>query len=114
MTVLTAPGESGAVRIPGGFEDYPSIAYLEGRTPDELRLAEAEAVGAAMEEVGIPVSYLEMPFLDSRSLGELLMSLEIATVLTGLALNINPLDQPGVERCKVLIYKAMNRPGYNI
>ena len=114
VTVLTAPGESGAVRIPGGFEDYPSIAYLEGRTPDELRLAEAEAVGAAMEEVGIPVSYLEMPFLDSRSLGELLMSLEIATVLTGLALNINPLDQPGVERCKVLIYKAMNRPGYNI
>ncbi|MCK4505022.1 MAG: glucose-6-phosphate isomerase, partial [Candidatus Aegiribacteria sp.] len=109
-----APGDSGAARIPGGFNDYPSIAYLEGRTPDDLRLAEAEATGAALEEVGIPVSYLEMRSLNARCLGELLMSLEIATVLTGLALNINPLDQPGVERCKVLIYKAMNRPGYHI
>ena len=114
VTVLTTPGDSGATRIPGGFNDYPSIAYLEGRTPDDLRLAEAEATGAALEEVGIPVSYLEMRSLNARCLGELLMSLEIATVLTGLALNINPLDQPGVERCKVLIYKAMNRPGYHI
>lgn len=114
VTILTVPGDSDAVRIPGGFGDYPSIAYLEGRTPDELRLAEAEATGKALEEVGIPVSYLAMQSLDSRSLGELLMALEIATVLTGLALNINPLDQPGVERCKVLIYKAMNRSGYNI
>ncbi|MCK4504209.1 MAG: glucose-6-phosphate isomerase [Candidatus Aegiribacteria sp.] len=114
VTVLTAPGDSGAAQIPGGFNDYPSIAYLEGRTPDELRLAEAEATGKALEEVGIPVSYLAMRSLDEHSLGGLLMSLEIATVLTGLALNINPLDQPGVERCKVLIYKAMNRPGYHI
>ena len=114
VTVLTTPEDSDAARIPGGFNDYPSIAYLEGRTPDELRLAEAEATGAALEEVGIPVSYLSMQSLDEYSLGELLMSLEIATVLTGLALNINPFDQPGVERCKVLIYKAMNRSGYNI
>lgn len=114
VTILTAPGDKDAARIPGGFNDYPSIAYLEGRTPDELRLAEAEAAGKAFEEAGIPVSYLEMRYLDAHSLGELLMSLEIATVLTGLALNINPLDQPGVERCKVLIYKAMNRPGYQI
>ena len=40
------------------------------------------------------------------------MSLEIATVLAGLALDINPLDQPGVERGKVLTYAALNRPGY--
>ncbi|MCK4671346.1 MAG: glucose-6-phosphate isomerase [Candidatus Aegiribacteria sp.] len=114
VTILTTPGDSGAVRIPGGFNDYPSIAYLEGRTPDELRLAEAEATGKALEEVGIPVNYLTMRSLDAQSLGGLLMSLEIATVLTGIAINVNPLDQPGVERCKVLIYKTMNRPGYHI
>jgi len=33
-------------------------------------------------------------------------------VLVGLALGIDPLDQPGVERGKVLTYKAMGRPGY--
>lgn len=112
VTILITPPDGSAPAIPGGFEDYPSMSYLQGRTLDELRLAEAEATGAALEETGIPVSYLEMQSLDAHSLGELLMSIEIATVLTGLALNINPLDQPGVERGKVLTYTSMNRPGY--
>lgn len=112
VTILTTPTDMNALKIPGGFEEYPSLAYLEGLTPDELRTAEASATGKALEENGIPVSYLEMKKLDERTLGELIMSLEIATVLVGLALGINPLDQPGVERCKVLTYAALNRPGY--
>ncbi len=112
VTILTTQPDASAPRIPAGFEEYPSMAYLSGFTPDELRIAEAKATGNALQENGIPVSYLEMKKLDERTLGELIMSLEIATVLTGLALNINPLDQPGVERGKVLTYAAMNRPGY--
>jgi len=114
VTILTTPPDSDAALLPGGFEDYPSMSYLSGLTPDELRSAEAEATGKALEESGMPVSYIEMNRLDERILGELLMSLEIATVLTGLALDINPLDQPGVERGKVLTYSAMNRPGYEV
>jgi glucose-6-phosphate isomerase len=112
VTILTTPKDSNAPKLPGGFEEYPSLSYLEGITPDELRTAEAGATGKALEENGIPVSYIEMKKFDERTIGELLMSLEIATVLTGLALDINPLDQPGVERGKVLTYKALNRPGY--
>ena len=112
VTILTTPPDRNAPRIPAGFEKYPSLAYLSGITPDELMIAEASATGKALEENGIPVSYIEMKKLDERSLGELIMSLEIATVLTGLALDINPLDQPGVERGKVLTYAALNRPGY--
>jgi glucose-6-phosphate isomerase len=112
VTILTTPPDSNALKLPGGFEEYPSLSYLEGFTTDELRTAEAGATGRALEESGIPVSYIKMNRLDERSLGELIMSLEIATVLAGLALDINPLDQPGVERGKVLTYKAMNRPGY--
>ena len=112
VTILTTPPDRNAPGLPAGFEGYPSLAYLSGSTPDELRNAEASATGKALEENGIPVSYIEMKKLDERALGELIMSLEIATVLTGLALDINPLDQPGVERGKVLTYAALNRPGY--
>jgi glucose-6-phosphate isomerase len=112
VTVLTTQPDRNAPIIPAGFEGYPSLAYLSGFTPDELRLAEASATGKALQENGIPVSYFEMKKLDERTLGELIMLLEIATVLTGLALDINPLDQPGVERGKVLTYAAMKRPGY--
>ncbi len=114
VTILTTPPDRNAPQIPGGFEEYPSLAYLSGLTPDELRTAEASATGRAFEENGIPVSYLEMKKLDERTLGELIMSLEIATVLVGLALDINPLDQPGVERGKILTYAALNRPGYEV
>jgi glucose-6-phosphate isomerase len=41
-----------------------------------------------------------------------MMTLQIATVLCGLALDVNPLDQPGVERGKTLTYRALGRPGY--
>ncbi len=114
VTIFTTPPDSDAPRIPGGFEEYPSLAYLEGLTPDDLRTAEASATGKALEENGIPVSYIEMKKLDERTFGELIMSLEIATVLVGLALDINPLNQPGVERGKVLTFAALNRPGFEI
>lgn len=46
-------------------------------------------------------------------MGRLLCTIEIATVLTGLSLGIDPLDQPGVERGKYLTFKQMGRPGWN-
>lgn len=113
VTIITTPGDENATAIEGDFSEYPSISYLQGRTPDQLRRAEAKATGTALEEVGVPVNYIRLKSLDAHSLGQLLMSLEIATVLSGLALNIDPLDQPGVERSKVLTYRAMKRPGYS-
>lgn len=113
VTIVTAgvePDSDGP--LPGGFSGYGSMSYLEGSTPDALRAAEADATGAALEERGVPVSRMHLETLDARTLGGLIMALEIATVLAGLSLGVDPLDQPGVERGKILTYKAMGRPGY--
>ena len=88
------------------------MAYLQGRSPDELRLAEASATAEALTERGVPVSTITVPRVSGGVLGQLFMALETATVLAGLALGINPLDQPGVERGKVLTYRAMGREGH--
>ena len=112
VTIVTVPPAKDAAGLQGGFTEYSSLAYLEGRTLDELRNAEAEATGKALEETGAPVSYMNMKALDERSLGELFMALEIATVLAGISMGVEPMDQPGVERGKVLTYSAMGRPGY--
>ena len=97
---------------PGEFAGYPSMAYLEGRSPDELRAAEEEATAAALIERGLPVCRLRIPPVSPGVLGGLLMLLQIVTVLTGLSLDIDPLDQPGVERGKILTYRAMGREGF--
>jgi glucose-6-phosphate isomerase len=98
--------------LPGGFEDYPSLSYLEGSSLQQLRAAEAGATAEALGERGLPVCRLKLAELDARALGQLMMTLQIATVLCGLALDVNPLDQPGVERGKTLTYRALGRPGY--
>lgn len=112
VSILTeAPCDSSEPK-PGEFSGISSMSYLEGRSPDELRMAEADATAAALSERGTPVSRFIIPDINAEYLGQLFMSLEIATVLTGLSLQVNPLNQPGVERGKILTYKAMGREGF--
>jgi glucose-6-phosphate isomerase len=115
VTIVTV--ENAAVRKEEGgpegfFSAYPSTAYLCGRSPDLLRNAEAAATGKALQERGLPVDHILLPRLTPGTMGQLIMTLETATALTGFALDVNPMDQPGVERSKVLTYEAMGRPGY--
>ena len=112
FSFLTVEGTEAQPLPSEGYEAYPSLSYLQGRTLDELRLAEASATASALSERGLPVVMLGMPDHSERSMGELFMLMELTTVLVGLSLNIDPLDQPGVERAKVLTYEAMGRPGY--
>jgi len=112
ISILTANcGNIDSPRV-GSFEDYPSLDWLDGLSPDVLRNAEAAATARALSERGLPVDLFTLARIDAESIGELLMTLEIAAVLTGLALDINPLDQPGVEKSKILTYRAMGRAGY--
>ena len=112
VTIVSEGFNSSTKPSHGEFSHIPSMSYLQGRSPDELRWAEARATAEALTERGIPVSGIKIPEVNGEYLGQLFMALEIATVLCGLALNVDPLDQPGVERGKVLTYKAMGREGY--
>jgi len=112
VTIVTEGNPENTEPQPGEFSDQPAMNYLEGRNPDILRMAEAEATSTALSERGLPVNRLHLPCINAGYLGQVFMALEIATVLTGLALGVDPLNQPGVERGKLLAYKAMGREGY--
>ncbi len=112
MTILSEEFKGRGKPVPGEFASVPTMAYLEGRSPDELRAAEADATAEALAERGLPVTRMFLPEISGEYMGQLLMVLEIATVICGLAMNIDPLDQPGVERGKVLTYRAMGREGH--
>jgi glucose-6-phosphate isomerase len=56
---------------------------------------------------------IEVPRVDARSLGSLMMMLQIATVYAGHFYGIDPMDQPGVELGKQLTYGIMGRPGFD-
>lgn len=73
---------------------FPGLAALSGR-----RVLDAQARGTreALEAAGVPVLHWELDPLDERELGAFLMAWQWIVGLTGMALEIDPFDQPAVE-----------------
>jgi glucose-6-phosphate isomerase len=100
------------VQIPGAYAHHAELAYLGGHTMGELLRTEMLATEAALTQRGRMNMTLEVPRVDARSLGGLMMLLQIATVYAGHLYGIDPMDQPGVELGKQLTYGIMGRPGF--
>jgi glucose-6-phosphate isomerase len=101
-----------AIKVPDGYRVHGEIAYLDGHTMGELIEAERRATEAALRKAGRPVASIELPRLDARALGELLMLLELATAYAGGLYGVNAFDQPGVEAGKRYAQGLLGRPGY--
>jgi glucose-6-phosphate isomerase len=112
VTFLTVEDRGEDLAIPSAYEDMPELAYLGGHTLGELLTAEGNATARALARRGRMNMTLRLPRVDARSVGELLMLLQIATVYAGELYGVDPLDQPGVELGKQLTYGLMGRPGY--
>jgi glucose-6-phosphate isomerase len=63
-------------------------------------------------KAGKPVVYLSIPEVSERYIGALIFFYEYITALTGLLMEVNPFDQPGVEQGKHYIYSLMGRHGF--
>lgn len=83
--------------------------FLAGRKVGEVVDAQARAITEALGRAGRPVRTIDLPRLDERSIGALLMHFMIETVLAGRALGIDPFDQPAVELAKVLTKERLGR-----
>lgn len=100
------------IQIPSAYPEVAELGYLGGHSLGELLRVEKEATEAALTQRGRMNMTLELPAVDARSLGELFMLLQIATVYAGGLYGVDPLDQPGVELGKELTYGIMGRAGY--
>jgi len=89
-------------RIPARFKDIPAVAPLAGHSVGELLAAEFMATRETLTRNQRPNRTIRMPALDAFTLGELIMLLEVETVVVAELLGVNPFDQPAVEEGKVL------------
>jgi len=110
FVAVREPGED--LVIPAAHPHEEALAYLGGRTMGELLEAERTATAAALTAAGRMNMTLELPRVDARSVGQLFMLLQIATVYAGGLYDVDPLDQPGVELGKRLTYGLMGRAGF--
>lgn len=82
---------------------FVKFAPQKGNKLSELMEKEWNATAQALHESDCPSVTITLPAPDEKTLGELLMTLQIQTAFTGHLLGINPYDQPAVERIKRLL-----------
>ncbi len=87
-------------------------AYLRGRPFGELLEAEGLGTRMALSQYAVPLVELRMASADEAAAGRLMGLLELATVLAGWLLDIDPLDQPAVELGKRLANARLGASGY--
>lgn len=105
----TPPGPEILVNPSEGAE----LEYLGGHTLGELLDVERRATAGALARRGRPNMTLSVDRVDARSVGELIMLLELATAYAGSLYGVNAFDQPGVELGKRFTYGILGRPGFD-
>lgn len=112
VTFLRVESFDKKVRIPGAYRDIDGIAYLSGRTMQELINAECAATELALTASHRPNSRITVPSVNAHAIGQLIFMFEMQTAYAGEMFDVNAFDQPGVEQGKIATYALMGRPGY--
>lgn len=87
--------------------DISEFKYLEGKNFGEIINAEWDATAKTLRHAGRHCINIQLDELNAQTLGELFMAFEIAVVILGELLSINPFNQPGVEESKRLIREIL-------
>ncbi len=103
VTFIANPGvRHEGRRVPMRFQELPAVAPLAGHTLGELFISELKATRETLSRRGRPNRTFGLHDRDAYAIGELIMLLEMETVVVAELMGIDPFDQPAVEESKVL------------
>lgn len=103
VTFITDPGfRFQGRRVPLRFREIPAVAPLAGHTIGELFMSELKATRTTLSRRGRPNRTLALLERDAYALGELIILLEMETVVVAELMGVNAFDQPAVEESKIL------------
>ena len=93
--------------IPHGCDDIPTIAFLGGKSHNQLIEAERQGTEYALFKAQRMAQIITLPEVNANTIGQLLYFFELVTAYAGALLNINTFNQPGVEESKLAAYAVM-------
>ena len=98
--------------IPDDPANVDGLNFLAGKSL--AFVAEQAMRGTILAHVdgGVPNILLELPAIGEDTVGELIYFFEYVCGLSGYLLQVNPFDQPGVERYKKNMFALLGKPGY--
>ncbi len=85
------------------------FAFLRNKTMQQVLCAELQATVKSLAEKKRSLAVCEIEKLDEASLGQLLQFFMLEVYFLGKILGVNPFNQPGVEKGKILTRKILER-----
>ena len=107
ITFLKVDEFRATTKIPHGCDDIPTIAFLGGKSHNQLIEAERQGTEYALYKAERMCQVIELPEVSAYTIGQLLYFFELVTAYAGALLNINTFNQPGVEESKLAAYAVM-------
>lgn len=94
-------------------DNLDNLNYLVGKKLSFVNHKAMEGTIKAHVDGGVPNVLINVKELNAHTIGELIYFFEKACAMSAELLEVNPFDQPGVEKYKTNMFKLLNKPGYN-
>ncbi len=111
-TVVSIEEPEHKLLFPHDDENLDGLNFLAGKRVDEVNKMAELGTQLAHVDGGVPNMRLIVPRLDEYNLGQIIYFFEKACGISGLLLDVNPFNQPGVEAYKKNMFALLGKPGY--
>lgn len=111
-TVINIVKTDSNIKINIDEDNLDGLNYLSGKTMDFVNKKAMEGTIQAHVDGGVPNIVLNIDKLDAQAIGHLLYFFELACAMSGNLLEVNPFNQPGVEKYKTNMFRLLKKPGY--
>jgi glucose-6-phosphate isomerase len=111
-TIISVEKTKSNLKIPADTENFDNLNYLSEKNLDFVnKMAELGTIAAHVEG-NVPNIKISIPELNEYYLGQLIYFFEKSCALSGYLLEVNPFDQPGVEKYKSNMFALLKKPGF--
>ena len=111
-TVIDIENSNTDITINMDEDNLDNLNYLYGKKLSYVNKMAMEGTIKAHSEGNVPNIVIHIDRLDEKTLGELIYFFEKACAMSAELLEVNPFNQPGVEKYKTNMFKLLKKPGY--
>ena len=111
-TVVSVEQPNSSLEVPSDEENLDGLNFLAGKRIDEVNKMAELGTQLAHVDGGVPNLKISIAKLDEYHVGQLIYFFEKGCGISGLLLEVNPFNQPGVEAYKKNMFALLGKPGY--
>ena len=111
-TVVSIEEPNTTLVVPSDEENLDGLNFLAGKRIDQVNKMAELGTQLAHVDGGVPNIKVSVSKLDEYHIGQLIYFFEKACGISGLLLEVNPFNQPGVEAYKKNMFALLGKPGY--